>query len=96
MREIIITALIAICATFPGKVEATSMSNLQMQIELNEEVDPATAERVLHVLELDYGLDYECLCEQYRNGDIIIERCREGYQVSNREGGGFIAIIENI
>ncbi len=98
MQKIFIIAMFAICSIFPGKIDASSTSNQQIQFELMQEVDPVTADRVLQKLAQMSSLDYQTLCDQYRNGGLIIETYRNGYQVSDRssDGGGFIAIIENI
>lgn len=99
MRNFIFAAIVAVFAALPGRVEATSISNLKLEhVESVKQVDPATAAKVIEHLEQCYGFDYQCLCEQYRTGQMQINKRHEGYDVAfqSSNGGVIISIIENI
>ncbi len=94
MRKIIFTALVAFCAALPVRGIATDMSNIELQtVQSNAEMDPALVESIIKYVQVNYGLDYECLCEQYKNGILTIDKVQEGYLVRASDGGGGILVV---
>ena len=95
MRKISLIALVALCFSFPGKVDAELNLNHTTSLEFAQpEIDPALVESILRYVQFAYGYDYECLCEQYQKGELTIDKSIEGYRVTLREGGVLVALMD--
>ena len=94
MRNIFFIALVALCFAFPGKAEANTTSSSFQTVFMDQgEMDPALVEAILRAVQVEYGYDYACLCEQYQNGELTIEKNGEGYLVSLVDGSLTVSII---
>ncbi len=88
MRKILFIALVALCFTFPGKVDANPTPLTPQLIENAQgEIDPALVETILRYIQVEYDYDYSCLCSLYQNGNILIEKSPQGYAVTIDDGG---------
>lgn len=95
MRKLFLTALLGVCFAFPGLAKATIVND-SFSFELNESQDAPDqelVERILRHIQQEFGGDIECLCEQYANGEITIEKDGDRYLV--KAGGGLIWSIED-
>ncbi len=96
MRKIIFTALVAVCAALPTRGIATDLSDIQLQtVTVSAEVDPALVEQIIRYVQVNYGLDYVCLCDQYNDGTMTIDKVAEGYLVTVDDGGGLAILIDD-
>ena len=96
MRKIFFTALVALCAALPGRLEATSEISSFSQINMQAEAsDPTVVEMVLRQMEVKHGISYEDLRIEYINGDLNIENvAHECYKVTRKASGGIGIIID--
>ncbi len=96
MRNILFIALVGLCFTFPGEVNATSLnSDSYAEICQSQEAPGSDlVERIFRYMQQELGFDYECLCIQYDEGEITIEKDVSGYLVRD-SGGGLIATLED-
>ncbi len=93
MRNVIIIALLGFGFAFPGKVDA-SCSAVVYQVE-SQKISQTLVEQILRKVEQDHGYSFECLCNQYKNGKVIIDKVTEGYRVTISDGGEIILVIED-
>ena len=94
MQKFILTALVAtgICLSVPTKAKPLSSFHLQNEL-VSAEIDSELVERIIRYVLVNYGLDYNCLCEQYKAGVMTIEKVQEGYLVRVVDGGNILEII---
>ena len=54
-------------------------------------------EKILRKVEQDYGFDYDCLCAQFKAGEVLIDKVPQGYRVAIDDGGaGVLLVIDDI
>ena len=95
MRKLLFVALLGCVLTFPGKVEA-STSTSTMLVE-DSQISQELVEKILRKVEQEYGYDYDCLCAQYKAGEVLIDKVPEGYRVEIADGGaGILILIQEI
>lgn len=93
------TALVALCAVLPGRLNATLNSTVAFQVELLEqtldEIDSKLVESILKEASLKCGIDLTILVNQYKDGELTIEKQVTGYALVDAKSGGItIAIID--
>ncbi len=94
MRKYIFSALVVLCAALSQGVMATPLTIEETtSIEASSTVDSDLVEQIIRHLYEEYDYDYTCLCEQYVNGEMTIEKQISGYLVSFRDGGGALIQI---
>lgn len=93
----VFVALVAMCATFPGKVCAeTSQTSLFTTEYAQNGIDDVTLEWIIDQVVDQTGLSYSTLRNQYESGILTIEKVISGYEVTfqtSAEGGMGIIII---
>ena len=95
MRKFSFVALMALCFTFPGKVDANLTPASSQIIQLAQgEIDPALVETILKYIQVEYDMDYNCLCQSYQKGTLTIEKSLQGYVVKLADGG-LIGILDD-
>ncbi len=99
MRKLIFSALVVLCATLnQGLIATPSPIALNSCVEANAEIDAALVEQILRYIQQEYDYDYDCLCDQYANGELTIEKDLAGYVVTLQDGGGALiqVLIESL
>ena len=96
MRKMLFTALLALCAIFPGEVCANSAFSVNQSITVSastDNIDPALLDRIFEA----YAEANECSCnearQQYEEGDLVIEKVMDGYVARSAEGNGIILVL---
>lgn len=98
MRKFTFIALILLCFTVSGNIEAKT-THTANEIELQYEADPISPELIEEILRnvsVEYGYDFSCLCTAYQKGTISIDKGNLGYTVAIQEDGGGLTILEII
>lgn len=91
MRNIVIVALLGFVFTFPGKVQA---NQFQPTISVEEsQISQSLVEQILRQVEQEYGYDFDCLCNQYKEGKVTIDKSSQGYLVTIEDGGALIDVL---
>lgn len=97
MRKTVFVALVALCATFPGKVCADTFQTPMSTVEWNQgELDDVILEWVINQVVDQTGLSYTNVRSQYENGILLIKKVPIGYEVvlqMEADGGMGIIII---
>lgn len=94
MRKYLFSALVVLCAALSQGVSATPFTIEETpSIAVSSTADSNLAEQIIRHLYEEYDYDYTCLCEQYVNGEMTIEKQISGYLVSFRDGGGILIQI---
>ncbi len=97
MRKTVFVALVALCATFSGKVCAETSQSSMVTIECAQgEIDDVTLEWVINQVVDQTGLSYSNIRSQFENGTLQIEKVLSGYEVlfqAEADGGMGIIII---
>lgn len=98
MRKVLLIALVALCASFPGEVCANLSSPNFSVVSTSPNLDEATVERVLEAVSCETGVCIHELRSQYADGTLVIEKSEDGnYAVSQADGGlGTIVILDGI
>lgn len=100
MRNLIITALVAVCVTFQGEVRAEVMSSMTNSVMTQSKgsIAPELLEKIFRKVECETSHSYACLCSFYDCGRLFISKAEfsPGYQVQIQEADGGITIISII
>ena len=97
MRKLFLIAMIGLCFSFAGNAAFFSPLTVSTStFALAGEPSPELVEQILRVLERDYGYNYDCLCQQKKNDELIIDKVPAGYRVTFSDGGTLIITIEDM
>ena len=69
---------ISLCA--PVSATPLAQQNLQT-VNAQAEIDQALVERIIRYVQVNYDIDYNCLCDMYQKGLMTIEKSQDGYLV---------------
>ena len=98
MRKLFLVAVGTIMVSFSGIYATPTLPSTQISHIQSAEPSGQFVENILRILERDYSLDYNCLCQQYKNGDLTISKSPDGYRVIIEDDGGIILdiLVDNI
>ena len=94
MLKILVTTVVAWGLLIGSSSYASPVAPLQtISIQGQTEIDQDLVERIIRYVQVNYGLDYSCICDQYKNGIMTIDKVEEGYLVRVLDGGNLIEIL---
>ncbi len=97
MRNTLLIALIGLCFAVQGKAKTTNVISFYpletFQSEFQEAPSQELVERILRYASQELGIDYQCLCDQYDNGEILIDKTPPGYLVTIQTLSGGVGIL---
>ncbi len=94
MQKIIFTLLVAAGVATGTPVLGTNLSDYNSQtVTTTATIDQDLTEQIIRYVQVNYGLDYACLCDQHKNGIMTIDKVEEGYLVRVVDGGNLIEIF---
>ena len=98
MRKLFLVAIGTIVVSFSGIYATPTLPSTQISHFQSAEPSSQFVEDILRILDRDYGFDYGCMCQLYKDGDISITKSPDGYRVVIEETSGSIwdIIIEDI
>jgi|GEM_PF-3785207 len=88
--RIFIVALGVLCLALPGIASTSTTISPATPIEyVSQEISAELLGSIFRYLQQHYDYNYECLCDQYKQGEISVEVTSQGYLVSimTTEGG---------
>lgn len=96
----VFVALVAMCATFQGKVcaETFYVSNFSIE-QSGVEIDDVTLEWIINQVVDQTGYSYSEIRNQYDSGTLSIQKVPNGYEVTllaQADGGEVLIILEDL